>query len=241
MSDAGEVLCGIPRSGQFEPIDGSVNDVSCHRCRAMLDRWSVEAYRNKCYGFVLSRTGYQRAVAAKSAALAGRILGVTANMMSRSATRSPYTLDVVGAPLGDIPLDLLDHPYGTVIEREDGAELWMVTATAERARAEVIASLERHSGKGQVLSEVRSSYTLRLDLEEVAALKLFGGATWIRNKAKRAKQSIIDHKLGVADGQYTLRATDREWARIQELGAAPWVRTTIRREMFKRSRTKVAG
>lgn len=236
IGEAGEVLCGIPRGAQFDPVDGSINDVSCHRCRTMLDRWSVEAYGTKCYGFVLCRPGYRRAVAARSAALAGRILGVTANRMSRSASRSPHTLDVAGASLGEVPNELLSYPYGTVIECADGDDLWEVTDTADRTQVEVIASLERDSGKGQVLSEVRSSYTLRMDLEEVATLKLLGGASWIRQKAKRAKRPHVDTRLGVADGQYTLRATDSEWNHIQALGAAPWVRTIIRKEMVKRGR-----
>ncbi len=233
--DAWELLCGSPAKTTLYEFEGSINDVTCYRCIALLDRWSRDSINARCTGHAITRDGLTRAVAAKSVLFAGELLDVNHQLLAkRGQVKIDLSQTDVGDGLDPIRVLLMGHDYGAVFERRDDEQEWRMIKPASDAEQALLKRKLGESARGNTAKqgEVRQNHLVRLTEAESTRLKSLGGAAWVRGKLAKAripktkKQFAFDDADSPSKG-FTLRATAEEWDKLLKLGGTAWVRSII--------------
>lgn len=228
------LLCGSPARTTLYEYEGSINEVSCSRCKALLNRWSRDSINARCSGHVITRAGVTRAVAAKSVLFAGELLGVNHQLLARHG-HVKIDLSEEHAEDGhdEIRALLTGSDYGTVFERREDETGWIVIKPASEAEVELLKRKLGESARGNTakLGQVRQNRLVRLTEAEILSLKSLGGATWLRSELAKAVLPAPKAHVSLSSDAplkgFTLRATDEEWEKLLRLGGTPWVRALV--------------
>lgn len=231
---AGQLLCRSTEEIECFPVSSTLNSVSCARCRELLDRWSRDSLLARCKGFALKRDGITRAVAAKSTAMASQILGVGNGVLVRCGINKI----VLGPPLKDeldhIRKALREHDYGSVLCLANGETKWKLEQPPEAAEELLRQHLVSYSERGNTRVEqsgLQRNRSIRLTPFEAEALKMLGGAAWVRQRIDLAKKSSIVANMDAPTVNMTIRTTDAQWAKVRSFGGYTWIRSMIHRAL----------
>jgi hypothetical protein len=232
--EAGQLLCKSNEEIACYPVSKSLNHVSCARCRWLLNRWSRDALLSRCKGYALSRDGSTRAVAAKSTAMASKIMGIGNGVLLRWGINKI----VLGAPRKDgldhIRKALQAHEYGSVLRLVDGETEWELEQSPARAAELLHEHMLSYSERGNTRveqSDLQRNRSIRLTPFEAEALNALGGAAWVRQRIDLAKKTYIVDNLDTPTVNRTIRTTDAQWDKVRAFGGYTWIRSMIHRAL----------
>jgi hypothetical protein len=171
--------------------------------------------------------------------MASALLSVSVGVLSRRGITRIDLSTTRNDDLDYIRIALLAQDYGSVIRLDDAKGVWLVVQGPEKAeqimRQQVAAFAQRGAPRVDHAARQRNR-TIRLSEEEATALRLLGGAAWLRQRINRAKRGGASPGLGLATVAVTIRTTDAQWERVRAFGGYNWLRSIIRREMERGER-----
>lgn len=236
---AGQLLCSASHDLGVDVLDRPIGDVSCASCRRLLSRWSRPELHARFRGYALTADGTTQAVAAMSTSMASALLSVSVGVLSRRGVTRIDLSTTRNDDLDYIRIALFAQDYGSVIRLDVAKGAWLVVQGPEKAeqimRQQVAAFAQRGAPRVDQAARQRNR-TIRLNEEEATALRLLGGAAWLRQRINRAKRGGASPGLGLATVAVTIRTTDAQWERVRAFGGYNWLRSIIRREMERGER-----
>ncbi|MDZ5605251.1 hypothetical protein SJI00_20980 [Pseudomonas sp. RP23018S] len=230
---AGQLLCGASNHG-VEPLQKSIEEVSCASCRKLLARWSRAELHARFAGYALFTDAGTHAVAALSASMASTLLGVSVGVLTRRGVTNIDLSAKCTDDLAHIRQALRVESFGTVILQTVGEKVWQRMKgpdQAEQILRQQVSAFARRGARPVKQAALQRNRTIRLALDEADALRTLGGAAWLRQRINRAKRGLDSTELEPATVITTIRTTDDQWEKVRAFGGYNWLRVIIRREI----------